>query len=183
MEQVQFHDLGNIDFRECWDLQEQLLNEAVDRKMHNRELPPENQINAQHHLLFCEHPNVYTLGKSGHEKHLLINAQFLQKINASYYRINRGGDITYHGPGQLVGYPILDLDYFFNDIHLYLRYLEEAVILMLADYGIRGGRTKGQTGVWLDEDDPVLASSGKTRARLRTLPATAVGDTHARRIW
>ncbi len=157
MQQVQFHDLGNIDFRECWNLQEHLLNEAVERKMQNRELSSDAQISAQHHLLFCEHPHVYTLGKSGHEKHLLINDKFLDKINATYYRINRGGDITYHGPGQLVGYPILDLDFFFNDIHLYLRYLEEAVILMLADYGIRGGRTKGQTGVWLDEDDPVLA--------------------------
>lgn len=157
MQEVQFHDLGNIDFRECWDLQEKLLNEAVDRKMQNRELADEAQIPAQHHLLFCEHPHVYTLGKSGHEKHLLINDQFLQKINATYYRINRGGDITYHGPGQLVGYPILDLDYFFNDIHLYLRYLEEAVILMLADYGISGGRTKGQTGVWLDAENPQLA--------------------------
>ena len=157
MQQVQFQDLGLIDFKECWDLQEHLLNESVACKMHNRNLPVAEHIFPPHHLLFCEHSHVYTLGKSGHEKHLLVNNQFLSKIGATYYRINRGGDITYHGPGQLVGYPVFDLDQFFNDIHLYLRFLEESVILMLSNYGIIGGRISGQTGVWLNENDPALA--------------------------
>ena len=157
MQQVHFYDLGLIDFKESWDLQENLLNESVEQKLRNRTVPFSEQILPPHHLLFCEHPHVYTLGKSGHEKHLLVNDVFLEKINATYYRINRGGDITYHGPGQLVGYPVFDLDQFFNDIHLYLRYLEEAVILMLAKYGIKGGRISGQTGVWLDENNPLLA--------------------------
>jgi lipoyl(octanoyl) transferase len=106
-----------------------------------------------HHLLFCEHPHVYTLGKSGKDDHLLLDEQQLNDNQAVFYRINRGGDITYHGPGQIVGYPILDLDHFFNDIHKYLRYLEEAVILTLAEYGITCGRIEGLTGVWLDADN------------------------------
>ena len=150
MNNVLFTDLGLIDFRDAWDLQEKLLQKAVNRKMSNRELPGEKQILPEHHLLFCEHPHVYTLGKSGHEKHLLVNEEWLKTKNATYYRINRGGDITYHGPGQLVGYPILDLDQFYNDIHLYLRNLEEVVIRMLADYGIIGDRIEGLTGVWID---------------------------------
>jgi lipoyl(octanoyl) transferase len=153
---VLFHDAGLIDFSKCWDLQESLLQKAVQQKMHNRETNDQSLL-PEHHLIFCEHPHVYTLGKSGHEKHLLVNDAWLKKMNATYYRINRGGDITYHGPGQLVGYPVLDLDQFFNDIHLYLRYLEEAVIIMLADYGIKGERIDGLTGVWLDADDPVKA--------------------------
>ena len=157
MQTVAYHDLELIDFKECWDIQENLLNDAVNRKLQNRNLSPEEQISVQHHLLFCEHPHVFTLGKSGHDNHLLINDQFLQKINATYFHINRGGDITYHGPGQLVGYPILDLDFFFNDIHRYLRFLEEVVILTMADYGLKGGRIAGLTGVWLNEDDPKRA--------------------------
>ena len=153
MQTVQYHDLGLIGFKESWDQQEKLLNDTVNLKMQNRTLPKDLQIPAQHHLLFCEHPHVYTLGKSGLDKHLLINDQFLEKIKATYFHINRGGDITYHGPGQLVGYPILDLDYFFNDIHKYLRYLEESVILTLADYGLKGVRISGLTGVWLEEND------------------------------
>jgi lipoyl(octanoyl) transferase len=153
---ILFHDAGSMDFRECWDLQESLLQKAVQQKMLNRELN-DHQTLPQHHLIFCEHPHVYTLGKSGHEKHLLVNDAWLKKMEATYYRINRGGDITYHGPGQLVGYPVLDLDQFFNDIHKYLRYLEEAVILMLAGYGIKGDRIEGLTGVWLDAGDPAKA--------------------------
>ena len=111
------------------------------------------QIPTKNHLLFVEHPNVYTLGKSGNVNHLLINEIQLEEKKATYYKINRGGDITYHGPGQLVGYPILDLDYFFSDIHKYLRLLEETIILTLDEYGIKAGRSKGETGVWLDEDN------------------------------
>lgn len=152
-----FHNIPSIDYKECWDLQERLLQKAVDRKMMNREISAEQQILPEHHLIFCEHPHVYTLGKSGHEKHLLVNDEWLKKKNATYYRINRGGDITYHGPGQLVGYPVFDLDQFFNDIHKYLRFLEESVIVMLAEYGIKGDRIAGLTGVWLDADNPAKA--------------------------
>ena len=157
MQQVIFRDLGLIDFKESWDLQEQLLAETLRLKMLNRELQDAEKFPPQHHLLFCEHPHVYTLGKSGDEKHLLADAVSLQKQNAVFYKINRGGDITYHGPGQLVGYPIFDLDFFFNDIHKYLRYLEEAIILTLAEYKIEAGRIDGLTGVWLDANDKIKA--------------------------
>lgn len=152
-----FHDEGTIDFKDCWELQEQLLQNAVTLKMQNRNVDPAAVVLPEHHLIFCEHPHVYTLGKSGDEKHLLVNDEWLKKKNATYYRINRGGDITYHGPGQLVGYPVLDLDQYFNDIHKYLRLLEEAVILMLSTYGIKGDRIPGLTGVWLDHDNPAKA--------------------------
>lgn len=115
---------------------------------------PEDQVITKNHLLFCEHPHVYTLGKSGKEEHLLINQDKLKEIGATYYKINRGGDITYHGPGQLVGYPILDLDLFFTDVHKYLRYLEEVFIKVIGDYGLKGERSSGETGVWLDVDTP-----------------------------
>ena len=154
---VTFRDLGLIDFKESWDLQEQILAETLRQKMLNRELADDKKFPAQHHLLFCEHPHVYTLGKSGDEKHLLADAASLQKQKAVFYKINRGGDITYHGPGQLVGYPIFDLDYFFNDIHKYLRYLEEAIIRTLAHYKIEAGRIEGLTGVWLDASDKIKA--------------------------
>ncbi len=157
MQQVTFRDLGLIDFKECWDLQEQILAETLRQKMANRELSDDKKFPPQHHLLFCEHPHVYTLGKSGDEKHLLADAASLQKQKAVFYKINRGGDITYHGPGQLVGYPIFDLDFFFNDIHKYLRYLEEAIILTLAEYKIEAGRIEGLTGVWLDANDKIKA--------------------------
>ena len=156
-QQVLFHDLGFIDFKDCWDLQESILNETVRQKMENRNLPIENHFSPRHYLLFCEHPHVFTLGKSGTENHLLVNANWLTENNATYYKINRGGDITYHGPGQLVGYPIFDLDYFFNDIHKYLRFLEEAIILTCNDYGLVAGRIKGLTGVWLDIENPLKA--------------------------
>jgi lipoyl(octanoyl) transferase len=153
-QQVNFHDLGSIDFKECWDLQETILDETVRLKVENRSLPPDKQHPSRHFLFFCEHPHVYTLGKSGDEQHLLAKPEFLAKHNATFYKINRGGDITYHGPGQIVGYPIFDLDFFFNDIHKYLRFLEEAIILTCKDYGITAGRIPGLTGVWLDIDIP-----------------------------
>ncbi|WP_316802667.1 lipoyl(octanoyl) transferase LipB [Pedobacter nototheniae] len=148
---VNFADWGLIDYQQAWDQQEDLLNKTVAVKT-------ENRINSAHlptpnHLIFCEHPHVYTLGKSGHPENLLLDEAGLKEKQATYYKINRGGDITYHGPGQIVGYPILDLDNFFTDIHLYLRTLEEAVILTLKDYGIIAGRYAGFTGVWLDADN------------------------------
>jgi lipoyl(octanoyl) transferase len=157
MKAVTFIDWGNIAYQEAWDKQETLFKEKVDCKFVNRSLAESEQVLPQNHLIFCEHPHVYTLGKSGSENHLLVNEAFLQKIGATYIPINRGGDITYHGPGQLVGYPILDLEQFFTDIHKYLRFLEEAVILTLAEYGIKGERYEGFTGVWLDVDDQLKA--------------------------
>ncbi len=151
------NDWGKIAYQEAWDKQEELFKLKVDRKFLNRSLPDTEQILPQNHLIFCEHPHVYTLGKSGSQNNLLINETFLQKIGATYVAINRGGDITYHGPGQVVGYPILDLEQFFTDIHKYLRFLEEAIILTLADYGLIGERYQGYTGVWLDADNPQKA--------------------------
>jgi lipoyl(octanoyl) transferase len=151
--QVLFKDLGLMDYKACWDFQESLFNETISQKISNRNLEPQEQIETKNHLLFVEHPHVYTLGKSGDASHLLINDNQLEEKHATYYKINRGGDITYHGPGQLVGYPILDLDHFFTDIHKYLRLLEETIILTLDEYGIKAGRSKRETGVWLDEDN------------------------------
>lgn len=150
---VRFVDLGRVDYKEAWDIQEKLLAEKVAIKTANRDLPVSGQKLPEHHLLFCEHPHVYTLGKSGSENNLLVNDAFLKQIGATYYKINRGGDITYHGPGQLVAYPIFDLDQFFTDIHLYLRKLEEAVIKTIGEFGINGGRVQGLTGVWIDAED------------------------------
>jgi lipoyl(octanoyl) transferase len=149
---VIFKDLGQKDYQETWDLQEKLFGEIVAKKIRNRSLPVAEQIPTENYLLFVEHPHVYTLGKSGDPAHLLLNNSQLEEKSAQFYRINRGGDITYHGPGQLVGYPILDLDNFFTDIHLYLRLLEESVIRTLGDYGINAGRIAGLTGVWLDHE-------------------------------
>lgn len=199
MKEVNFIDLGLVDYKQAWDYQEKLFNEIVALKIENRkqvqesssknqdlrdksqefelrttnsELQPTDsqlrttnselqttgsQLPTPNYLIFCEHPHVYTLGNSGNKEHLLINEQQLSEKNATYYKINRGGDITYHGPGQIVGYPILDLDNFFTDIHKYLRYLEEMVIRMLAEYGIEAGRSKGETGVWLDAESPFKA--------------------------
>ena len=148
MPKVVFQDLGLIDYKEAWDYQEKLFNEILDVKKNNRK--ENRQDPTLSYLLFCEHPHVYTLGKSGDENNLLVNEDYLMSRGATFYKINRGGDITYHGPGQIVGYPILDLDNFFTDIHKYLRFLEEAVILTLADYGIESTRSDGETGVWLD---------------------------------
>jgi lipoyl(octanoyl) transferase len=148
---VKFVDWGLTDYQEAWERQELILNETVAIKTSNRTHGTEEET--PNFLVFCEHPHVYTLGKSGHFENLLLDEKGLEEKGAKYYKVNRGGDITYHGPGQLVGYPILDLDNFFTDIHLYLRTLEEAVILTLADYGIPAGRYPGYTGVWLDADN------------------------------
>lgn len=154
---VIFRDLGLSDYKVTWDYQESLLNEIVAVKVANRNLLPDQQVPSKHYLLFCEHPHVFTLGKSGKQDHLLLNENQLHANDAVFYKINRGGDITYHGPGQIVGYPILDLDYFFNDIHLYLRYLEEAVIRMLDEYGIVASRIDKLTGVWIEAENPSKA--------------------------
>lgn len=148
---VIFQDWGLLDYQQAWDRQEQVFSETVQAKTQNRNNNTTDPV--KNHLIFVEHPHVFTLGKSGKPENLLLDEAGLKEKNASYYKINRGGDITYHGPGQLVGYPILDLDNFFTDIHLYLRTLEEAVIRTLADYGIKAGRYEGYTGVWLDADN------------------------------
>lgn len=149
--EVKFIDWGLTDYQEAWDKQEQVFEQTVALKVKNR--TENTQEPTPNYLVFCEHPHVYTLGKSGHPENLLLDDKGLKEKDATYYKINRGGDITYHGPGQIVGYPILDLDNFFTDIHLYLRTLEEAIILTLADYGIAAGRYEGYTGVWLDADN------------------------------
>lgn len=154
--QVVFEDLGEIDYKTAWDYQEELFKQTVDQKIYNRQ-HPETAVSTKNYLLFCEHPHVYTLGKSGNIEHLLLTEEGLKARGARYYPINRGGDITYHGPGQIVGYPILDLDCFFTDMHRYLRSLEEAVIRTLSDYGLTASRLEGYTGVWLDPDDPLKA--------------------------
>ncbi|MFM2135434.1 MAG: hypothetical protein RL021_834 [Bacteroidota bacterium] len=157
MRRVEFRDLGLIDYRSAWDEQERLFREVTDRKLRNRDVAESERTEQHHHLLFCEHPHVYTLGRTGQEKNLLLDEDRLADIGATYYRNNRGGDITYHGPGQLVGYPILDLDCFFTDIHKYMRYLEEAVIRTLQEFGITADRYPGFTGVWLEPSDPLKA--------------------------
>ncbi|MCC6369750.1 MAG: lipoyl(octanoyl) transferase LipB [Bacteroidia bacterium] len=146
-----------MDYKACWDYQERLFNNILAQKVANRTLPEQEQIPTKNYLLFVEHPHVYTLGKSGDEKNLLLSEQQLHEREATYYKINRGGDITYHGPGQLVAYPILDLDNFFTDIHKYLRLLEETIILTLAEYGVKGERSAGETGVWIDTEHPLKA--------------------------
>ena len=148
---VKFHDWGLLDYQQAWERQEQVFANTVQVKTQNRNNNTVFEVN--NYLIFVEHPHVYTLGKSGKPENLLLDKTGLADKKATYYKINRGGDITYHGPGQIVAYPILDLDNFFTDIHLYLRTLEEAVILTLADYGIKSGRYEGYTGVWLDADN------------------------------
>ena len=153
MKKILFQDLGLIDYKEAWDYQEELFKASIDAKIENRKAD-KTVTETINHLLFCEHPHVYTLGKSGDESHLLLSEALLKQKGATYYKINRGGDITYHGPGQIVAYPILDLDQFFTDIHKYMRYLEEAVILTLQEFGIKSGRVEGCTGVWIDGGTP-----------------------------
>ena len=150
--QVQFKDLGRQDYKVTWDFQEQLFKDILDIKIKNRR--EDAGLETANHLLFVEHDHVYTLGKSGDLENLLANEALLKKIDATFYMIIRGGDITYHGPGQIVGYPILDLENFFTDIHKYLRFLEEIFIKILADYGLKGERSDGETGVWLDVGTP-----------------------------
>lgn len=152
MPEVEFIDLGLKDYKEVWDFQESLFKSTVDLKVAQRK--GETDESTKNYLIFCEHPHVYTLGKSGDRTNLLLDQSELEQKKAMYYEINRGGDITYHGPGQLVAYPIFDLDYFFTDIHKYMRFLEEAVITTLAEYGIESGRLNGMTGVWLESDTP-----------------------------
>ena len=149
---VIYQDLGLIDYADAWKLQEEIFANTVNIKVLNRSAEDAPPTQTPNYLLLCEHPHVYTLGKSGKPENLLVNQQQLAAINAVYYKINRGGDITYHGPGQLVGYPIIDLDNFFTDIHKYLRFLEESIINVCAHYGINAGRYEGYTGVWLDAD-------------------------------
>ncbi|MBT8301368.1 MAG: lipoyl(octanoyl) transferase LipB [Maribacter sp.] len=149
---VELQDLGLKDYKETWDYQELLFQQTVDLKIKNRR--EETQVTTPNHFLFVEHPHVYTLGKSGDIDNLLVDEKVLAEKGATFYKINRGGDITYHGPGQIVGYPILDLDNFFTDIHKYLRLLEEMVVLTLAEYGLKAERSAGETGVWLDVGTP-----------------------------
>ncbi len=153
--EVTVENLGLIDYKEAWDLQEQYFKEAIDLKIARRN--GEDVPLPSNYLLFCEHPNVYTIGKSGKQENLLLTSQEVESKEATFYKINRGGDITYHGPGQLVVYPILDLEQFFTDIHQYMRYLEQAVINPLSTFGIQASRIEGMTGVWLD--------SGNDKAR------------------
>ncbi|MCB0811134.1 MAG: lipoyl(octanoyl) transferase LipB, partial [Flavobacteriales bacterium] len=157
MRTVHYRDLGLIDYAEAWDLQTRLFEATIARKRANRDRPGSEQVPTEDHLLFCEHPHVYTLGKSGDQKHLLLNEEGLREQGVQFFPIDRGGDITYHGPGQIVGYPIFDLDHHFTDIHRFLRTLEEAVIGTLEAYAIKAGRIQGLTGVWLDADDPFKA--------------------------
>ena len=151
--QTQFIDLGLVDYQQAWEYQTQLFNQILEIKKENRDKPAQDQQPTTNYLLFCEHPHVFTLGKSGEEKNLLIKKEALATIGAAYYHINRGGDITYHGPGQIVVYPIFDLENFFTDIHQYMRLLEESVIQTLKELGIESGRIKGLTGVWLGEGE------------------------------
>lgn len=149
---IQFQDLGNKDYKETWLYQEELFKQIVDLKIQNRS--EEVPVATPNYFLYVQHPHVYTLGKSGDLSNLLLSEKQLEAKGATFYKINRGGDITYHGPGQIVGYPILDLENFFTDIHKYLRFLEEAIILTLAEYQIKGTRSEGETGVWLGVGTP-----------------------------
>jgi len=155
---VTFEDLGLIAYQKAWDYQEHLLTHIVQQKMENEKLPEDKRNSTDNYLLFCEHPHVYTLGKSGSEGNLLADALQLRAKNAEFIHTNRGGDITYHGPGQIVGYPILNLIYFANGIRRYIEMLEESIILTLKEYGLSGERLDGATGVWLDTN-----IHGKTR--------------------
>lgn len=151
---IKFQDLGNQDYLPTFDLQEKLMNEIISIKLDNRDRIDGIITETPNYFLFVEHPHVYTLGKSGDEQNMLANAQKLEEINATFVKTNRGGDITYHGFGQIVGYPILDLDNYKSDIHLYMRNLEEVIIRVLEEYGLKGERSKGETGVWLDVGKP-----------------------------
>jgi lipoyl(octanoyl) transferase len=154
---TQLIDLGLIDYKEAWDYQAALFDGIVQLKLENRSLPESEHQPTPNYLITCQHPHVFTLGKSGTRDHLLVSDEELKKNNIGFYENNRGGDITYHGPGQLVVYPVLDLENFFTDIHRYMRMLEEAVILTLQDYNITAGRSAGLTGVWLDAENPAKA--------------------------
>ncbi|MEZ4852761.1 lipoyl(octanoyl) transferase LipB [Flavobacterium sp.] len=148
---IELQDLGKKDYKATWDFQEEIFAKVVAQKKQKRDNP---NIETPNYFFFVEHPHVYTLGKSGDVSNLLLSEKQLEEKGATFYKINRGGDITYHGPGQIVGYPIIDLENFFTDIHKYLRLLEETIILTLADYGLKGTRSEGETGVWLDVGTP-----------------------------
>jgi lipoyl(octanoyl) transferase len=166
--EVQFVDLNLVEYKQAWDLQETLLNRIATVKLANRGLSEDSKEITENFLLFCQHPHVYTLGKSGDESHLLLQESFLSTLGATYFKTNRGGDITYHGPGQLVGYPILDLENFYTDIHLYLRMLEEAIIKTCEGYGLVAGRIDGLTGVWINptqEDARKICAMGVKASR------------------
>ena len=152
--ETHFIKLGLIDYKAAWDYQAGIFNRILSIKSENRNLPENEQRETENHVIFCEHPHVFTLGKSGDERNLLIAKEELDTIHATYHHINRGGDITYHGPGQIVGYPVIDMENFFTDIHKYMRLLEEAVIQTLSAYNIVSGRIPGLTGVWIDSDKP-----------------------------
>ncbi|AUC83598.1 lipoyl(octanoyl) transferase LipB [Lacinutrix sp. Bg11-31] len=149
---IKLQDLGSKDFKDTWDYQEELFKGVLETKIKNRR--EDAGLETSNYFLFVEHPHVYTLGKSGDVSNLLLDEKQLTQKGATFYKINRGGDITYHGPGQIVGYPILDLDNFFTDIHKYLRFLEEMIILTLEEYGLKAERSPGETGVWLDVGTP-----------------------------
>jgi lipoyl(octanoyl) transferase len=157
MNTVYFKDLGSIRYSDAFSYQLELFNKNTSIKLSNRESGDDFQLQTIDHLLFCEHPHVITLGKSGDNSNLLLNENQLKNAGIEFYPTTRGGDITYHGPGQIVGYPIIDLEHYFNDVHKYMNYLEEMIILTLNEYDIHGGRIKGMTGVWLDYDKPHLA--------------------------
>ena len=150
--EIFYKDLGLVPYQQAWDLQTRLFEQVIERKLHNRKVEASEQQKQFHYLLFCEHPHVYTLGRNGKESHLLLDEAGLAEKNATFFKINRGGDITYHGYGQVVGYPILDMDEFFTDIARYVRILEETVIRMLTAYGIEGTRIKGLSGVWIEAE-------------------------------
>lgn len=170
--QVEIQNWGLIPYSEAWQMQEELFQAVVSYKVENRNLPIDLQKPTPNYLVICEHPHVFTLGKSGSENNVLIDEEQRQKAGVSYYKINRGGDITYHGPGQLVCYPILDLDNFFTDIHRYLRYLEEAVIATIAELGLEGYRVDGRTGVWVN--DKKICAMGVRTSRWVTMHGLAL---------
>lgn len=174
---VEFEDLGIKEYQPAWDYQEQLMKAIIDTKIKNRDLPEEQHITTSNHLLLVEHPHVYTLGKSGHEENMLAGIDKLKEIEATYVKTNRGGDITYHGYGQIVGYPVLDLENFFTDIHLYMRNLEEVIIRTIGEFGLKGERSQGETGVWLDVGKPYarkICAMGVKASRWVTLHGFAL---------
>ena len=168
MTEFNYIDLGLIDYKECWDLQEKLLAKIIEEKLST------GKPVSQNYFLLAEHPHVYTLGKSGNEKNLLIDTAVLQQIQASYYKINRGGDITYHGPGQIVGYPVIDLDFYKIGVRKYIETMENAVIATIAQYGLQGARKKGATGVWLGVPERKICAIGVRVSRCVTMHGFAL---------
>lgn len=174
---VEFEDLGTREYQSAWDYQESLMKNIIDLKIKNRDLPVEQHVITPNHFLLVEHPHVYTLGKSGHEENMLAGIDQLKEIEATFVKVNRGGDITYHGYGQIVGYPVLDLENFFTDIHKYMRNLEEVIIRTIAEYGLKGERSEGETGVWLDVGKPYarkICAMGVKASRWVTLHGFAL---------